>query len=603
MKTTHVKYGLCAALMLVLLASQASGWSISASWGSWNNYWNGYQWVTPMAYGGYYPYYAYPTTYVQPHADVVYATQQQSQNTNVVIVKEPQPYVDPTYVVYNQQTSQAPQNTNYCGDGWCSGTESKQNCPADCAPAPYCGDGVCNNGESISSCPYDCKLKPYCGDGLCNNAETKYSCPADCGLPAYCGDGSCNGVESKRSCPEDCGLATYCGDSTCNLDETKYNCPDDCGLLTYYSLPPYCGDGYCNGIETKYTCSMDCRDSQCKNPIGDENDETCRGREILICDRGLWDFKQSVDCCRDSDCDSEYECKDHRCRLDKYCGDGICNNAETRYSCPEDCGYAQRMYCGDGSCNNGETYRTCSRDCIYMQHAYCGDGSCDSDESCSSCQQDCGVCYICGDGVCNLKTENQNNCPRDCGSAAKHSLGIASSEDCEEIIRGSSGELKLIASNKGDVSEKLTLSASGPASSWVIQPSAVVVASGASKDWVVSVNVPANTEPGLYNLTIGASNQYFQGSMPLHVDVKLPELENNTLIPVTNQPTTTGGGMQIEPTGAFMVGEIAIPDWAIMGAMGIAIAALVLFILLKKTAVAGAVKTETALATDGGHRL
>lgn len=39
--------------------------SISAYAGTWNNYWDGYQWATP-GYYNYYPSYNYPTAYYQP---------------------------------------------------------------------------------------------------------------------------------------------------------------------------------------------------------------------------------------------------------------------------------------------------------------------------------------------------------------------------------------------------------------------------------------------------------------------------------------------------------------------------------------------------------
>jgi len=41
------------------------------------------------------------------------------------------------------------------------------------------------------------------------------------------------------------------------------------------------------------------------------------------------------------------------------CGDGICNNNETRAICPTDC----PIVCGDGSCSSGESSATCSADC------------------------------------------------------------------------------------------------------------------------------------------------------------------------------------------------------------------------------------------------
>lgn len=44
----------------------------------------------------------------------------------------------------------------------------------------------------------------------------------------------------------------------------------------------------------------------------------------------------------------------------KNCGDGTCNeDRENFLTCPSDC----RPYCGDGVCSNGETKWTCWADC------------------------------------------------------------------------------------------------------------------------------------------------------------------------------------------------------------------------------------------------
>jgi hypothetical protein len=41
-----------------------------------------------------------------------------------------------------------------CGDGWCTATESRQDCPDDC-PAPSCADHLCERSEWLS-CQHDC---------------------------------------------------------------------------------------------------------------------------------------------------------------------------------------------------------------------------------------------------------------------------------------------------------------------------------------------------------------------------------------------------------------------------------------------------------------
>jgi hypothetical protein len=555
MKTIH-RHLVYAVLMLALLASPAMGWSIEASFASWSGDY------------GYYPYEYYPAYYSTVYTpsvypDVVYPTVQQ-HTTNVIYVQQSQPYHDNTNVVYqppadySQATTSASQNS--CGDGWCSSTETQQSCPADCTPVSYCGDGACNNGETSISCSYDCKVAtpvstrpvPYCGDKRCNDGETKYSCPADCGLPAYCGDGTCNGAETKYNCPQDCGLASYCGDGTCDRDETKYNCVTDCGLA------PYCGNGKCDNTETKYSCPLDCGNPKCARPTGEEADEICRNREILICDDGLWDFKKSVQCCVNTDCEDGYKCEYNRCVLK--------SQVAYTYSRPAQPAY----YCGDGSCSNGET--------------------------CVTCKTDCGLCYSCGDGVCNLQTESRDSCPQDCGEPARHLIELSSTDECFEVEQGSTGNFTLMAYNAGNALERLTLSATGQAADWTGQQPSITVSSGATSEWQMIVNVPANTEPGLYNITVWAQNSNIRESTVLHIDVKLPPMENGTSL----VPTLTGGNANetSTPTGALVVGELAIPDWALVLAVLLVAGAFLIFLLNKTSKVAGPV-----IATDGGSRL
>ena len=98
-----------------------------------------------------------------------------------------------------------------------------------------------------------------------------------------------------------------------------------------------------------------------------------------------------------------------------YCGDGTCDDDETQYTCPSDCGIPiPDPYCGDGVCNGDETCSTCEIDCGACT-PICGDGVCNGDETCSSCSIDCGVCDpYCGDGTCN-GLETCEICSLDCG--------------------------------------------------------------------------------------------------------------------------------------------------------------------------------------------
>jgi len=55
------------------------------------------------------------------------------------------------------------------------------------------------------------KVLPVCGDGRCTTTEHRVNCPEDC---ASCGDGICDTVETAENCPKDCviGEDSVCGE-------------------------------------------------------------------------------------------------------------------------------------------------------------------------------------------------------------------------------------------------------------------------------------------------------------------------------------------------------------------------------------------------------
>ncbi len=159
---------------------------------------------------------------------------------------------------------------------------------------------------------------PGMGDWRCENGQlvTSMANPhggfsAKCGFPhdgeyGTCGNWVCDPGEDCENCIVDCwGVACNCGNDICELGETCVNCSKDC-----------LGDG-CGPGENCGNCPQDCNYGNIDYP-----------------------------CCGDGDCRSE--------------------NAETCFTCPEDC-----------------------TDC-------CGDGDCRSDhgEGCTTCPQDCGECVV-----------------------------------------------------------------------------------------------------------------------------------------------------------------------------------------------------------------
>jgi hypothetical protein len=87
---------------------------------------------------------------------------------------------------------QNPRTDNYvcsdlCDDGCpagfsCDGAGGTRGCfPEDEGPEAQCGDDRCSGDETEETCPEDCaEARQSCGDNICEGDETVQSCPADC---------------------------------------------------------------------------------------------------------------------------------------------------------------------------------------------------------------------------------------------------------------------------------------------------------------------------------------------------------------------------------------------------------------------------------------
>jgi len=505
-------------LGVLCLAPSVSALFISASWGSYYPYY--YPYPSYRAY--------YPSSYIVSYPPVYYYSSNVHYTYPAKTSYTTNSYTTNTHSTTSVSTPSKP--APYCGDYICNGEETKYNCAKDCGVPEYCGDGTCDAGETKYTCSRDCGVPSYCGDGTCDKDETRYSCPNDCGVPDYCGDGLCNGAETKQSCAKDCGLAPYCGDGTCDKDETKYNCALDCGL------PAYCGDGKCNGIETPYSCSLDCGEPRCSDPSGRDGETVCRDKSILLCDSGSWEFRKPVECCTDYDCDSSQRCSAN------ICVDRSRTLVQTTIVKPQ-------YYCGDGLCNNGE--------------------------SPYSCPLDCGLPAVCGDGVCN-GLETQDTCPDDCGYPPVYGVALSKSDDCIEVIQGESGEILLGVANTGNRDETYSLSILGPTATWVqTSPLSLKVAAGETKTWLVRVLAPEGVEPGLYNLTLRAESQFASSEALCYVDVRLPPIEGGFEVLPSDESSGTGSEENLTPTatGAAVSGTLIADPWFLSG-MGLFLLAL-----------------------------
>ena len=136
---------------------------------------------------------------------------------------------------------------SYCSNG-CNFDSS--GCPYECMNTDVCGDGNCTGSETSSSCSSDCGVASYCGDGTCDSSEDSYSCESDCGVP-YVDDGymSCdNWVGVGSSCDPSAG--TCCSDGMCS----NMSGPGTCEAMS----GGWCGDGMCDGTESSDWCPEDC---------------------------------------------------------------------------------------------------------------------------------------------------------------------------------------------------------------------------------------------------------------------------------------------------------------------------------------------------------
>lgn len=351
--------------------------------------------------------------------------------------------------------------------------------------SPSCGNGICDAEESCESCKQDCGECIVCGDGYCQPPEW-CNCEADCGACGVCGDGACTLGEDCQTCKEDCGPCDGCGDGACGKEEDCLNCVADCGVCTLSCCSVHdsvgcddetveacvCGkDGFCcedhwdklctfevNEFECGY-CEPSCGDGKCE---GAENCLTCAA-DCMPCAEFCCVVSDASPGCPDSEvgacvCEKMPECctvawtaecvaavNDLECgTCQEVCGNGKCGHYESCANCPQDCGecdFCPDLYlapnpcCQNGDpCNRGkdgvcECGGSCAWESADCGVKDCGDGTCAALENCWDCPDDCGLCYVCGDQICDdYNGESCKNCEQDCGTCY-----VCGDSFCDEV--------------------------------------------------------------------------------------------------------------------------------------------------------------------------
>lgn len=247
----------------------------------------------------------------------------------------------------------------------------------------YCG--ICQELDETSCTCLD--ILNCCGNGICETpAEDPYNCPADCRVdclsdwqctdwqPAVCPE---NGIQSRecfdlnscqipinppeiyRSCSEQCPGLT-CG-----------NCQRiDLDTCTCEQLIPCCGNGWCESGENYSSCPQDCVEfcradwvcsgwSSCRDDV-----QTRQCSDLNSCP---FDFARppEIRSCADNceiACSSCQRLDLNACRCEiiaDCCGNRLCEENETVWSCPADCGISPNLVivlpeCLDGIDNDGD---------------------------------------------------------------------------------------------------------------------------------------------------------------------------------------------------------------------------------------------------------
>lgn len=265
------------------------------------------------------------------------------------------------------------------------------------------------------------------------SCDSVYCCTGDCG--EYTNVTTCQGAASTDFIPTQTGCYTL----TQSCVSSCYLRPSGCGSVPPGEVPAGCSSYTCPfGISSSTIVLQAGVNFPLLTVLSRSGDPACLIASVCTRNTNISFLRASSDnlCSSNADCSSigagsqlcendEYYRHDlmkngstwiwscegycgsnaiNNCSLDcPECGDGTCNGAEDKCSCPSDCGMPAPCECStcnnDNVCDGWEICGECCSDCCSPPEPVCGNEVCEEGETCCGCSPDCGACEA---GICGL---------------------------------------------------------------------------------------------------------------------------------------------------------------------------------------------------------
>ncbi|MBM4372397.1 MAG: hypothetical protein FJ098_12130, partial [Deltaproteobacteria bacterium] len=279
--------------------------------------------------------------------------------------------------------------------------------PVSCEDGDPCTAAAC---DPLTGCGSQEDVGDVHLDGCCHPGVT-WDVDHDC--PGVCGNAACEAPgETTCTCAEDCGAET-CGNGICcsAAGEDDVTCADDC-FVSCWDEPELCfnqsgpcremdcgPEGACEAIWTAPD-GMECGTGPLGNPM------VCVSG-VCTCTPDCGGAQCGDDGCGGScgTCPENWECIHSLCVLEPWCGDFMCNGAETYETCPADC--PPECDCLE----HCDDFQSCTIDACVAGHCVHTkvEGLCDDWEPCTTGD-------VCVDGVCTgtpTECSDGNPCTED----------------------------------------------------------------------------------------------------------------------------------------------------------------------------------------------